>query len=118
MMGFGEFLGIDPNQYNAWEVHWASHQTWMLGFLVLLMPVMLWFFWTSLQRIRSPVKKLFLFGLRLLILGLVLLVFLQPKIEFKKTRSLKNSIAVLIDDSKSMSININHIPPKSMEFRS
>lgn len=104
MMGFGKLLGIDPHQYNAWEVHWASHDPWALGFLVLLTPVMLWFFWSSLKRVRSPAKKIFLFGLRLCILALVFLVFFQPQIEFKKIQSLKNSIAVLIDNSKSMSI--------------
>lgn len=104
MMRFGEFLGIDPNQYNAWEIHWAYHDAWALGLLIFLMPVMLWFCWSSLKRVLSPVKKIFLFGLRLLILGLVFLVFLQPQIEFKKIQSLKNSIAVLLDDSKSMSI--------------
>ena len=63
MIWFGKFLGIDPNQYNAWEVHWASHEIWTLGFLILLMPVMLWFFWSSLNRVLSPMKKRFLFGL-------------------------------------------------------
>ncbi|TDJ52512.1 MAG: hypothetical protein E2O44_00385, partial [Nitrospina sp.] len=80
MMRFGEFLGIDPNQYNAWEIHWASHDAWALGLLIFLMPVMLWFCWSSLKRVLSPVKKIFLFGLRLLILVLVFLVFLQPQI--------------------------------------
>lgn len=91
--------------YNHWEIHWGYDDGggWLAA-LGILVPVTLWFFWTSLSRISSRLKKSFLFLLRVAAFVLLLLVLLQPNLEFNKVHSLKNSIAVLLDDSRSMSI--------------
>lgn len=98
---FGEEWG----EYNAWELHWSS-DIWggTFVFLAVLIALSLWFFWTSLSRIRNPWKKIALYSLRVLTLAVVATVILQPQLEFKKIQPLKNTIAVLLDDSKSMTI--------------
>lgn len=97
--------GEEWSEYNAWELHWAS-DVWggTFAFLGVLIVLSLWFFWTSLSRVRSPWKKIFLYALRVVVLLLVAMVVLQPQVEFKKIQPLKNTVAVLIDDSKSMTI--------------
>ena len=92
-------------EYNAWELHWASG-VWggTVAFLGVLIVLSLWFFWASLSRVRSPWKKTFLYALRVFVLFLVAVVVLQPQLEFKKIQPLKNTVAVLLDDSKSMTI--------------
>ena len=97
--------GEEWEEYNAWELHWASDVFWgthvFLGALIVLS---LWFFWSSLSRVRSLWKKTFLYALRVFVLLVVAIVILQPQLEFKKIQPLKNTIAVLLDDSKSMTI--------------
>ncbi len=97
--------GEEWSEYNAWELHWTS-DVWggAFAFLGVLIVLSLWFFWTSLSRVRSPWKKTFLYVLRVVVLLLVAMVVLQPQLEFKKIQPLKNTLAVLVDDSKSMTI--------------
>jgi uncharacterized membrane protein len=97
--------GEEWGEYNAWELHWTS-DVWggTFVFLGVLIVLSLWFFWASLSRVRSPWKKAFLYTLRVIVLLLVAMVVLQPQLEFKKIQPLKNTIAVLLDDSKSMTI--------------
>jgi uncharacterized membrane protein len=97
--------GEEWSEYNAWELHWTS-DLWggAFVFLGVLIVLSLWFFWSSLSRVRSPWKKVFLYALRVFVLLLVAMVILQPQLEFKKIQPLKNTIAVLLDDSKSMTI--------------
>ncbi len=91
--------------YNQWEILWGPEQpVWIFVLLGLFVPAALWFFWTSLARIRSWPKRGFLFGLRLLAFTLLILLLLQPKLQFHQSETQKNSIAVLLDNSKSMSI--------------
>jgi uncharacterized membrane protein len=97
--------GEEWNEYNAWELHWTSDVWgWTSAFLGVLIVLSLWFFWASLARVRSPWKKAFLYALRVAVLLLVAVVVLQPQLEFKKIQPLKNTVAVLLDDSKSMTI--------------
>jgi len=97
--------GEEWSEYNAWELHWTS-DVWggTFAFLGVLIVLSLWFFWTSLSRVRSLWKKAFLYVLRVIVLLVVAMVVLQPRLEFKKIQPLKNTVAVLIDDSKSMEI--------------
>ncbi len=102
----GKLFGFDGKQFNAWEIHWALQNNVLVQVvLALMLSLTLWFFWTSLSRIRTLWKRVFLFFLRVVILSIVLLLIFQPQLELKKIQSLKNNIAVLLDDSKSMSIH-------------
>jgi uncharacterized membrane protein len=98
-----KLLGVD--KYNQWQVHWLPDNAVMvLTVLGVVVPLALWFFWTSLNRVSSRPRKLLLFALRLGAFTLLLLILLKPELEFRKSHSLKNSIAVLLDNSKSLSI--------------
>ena len=98
-------FGEEWTEYNAWELHWTS-DVWggTFAFLGVLIVLSLWFLWTSLSRIRSPWKKAGFYALRAVTLLAVAVAILQPQLEFKKIQPLKNTIAVLLDDSKSMLI--------------
>jgi len=100
-----ELLGAGPAEYNEWGIQWAPENIeWTLSLLAVMVPLALWFSWTSLARISSRLKKAFLFSLRVFAFVVLGLLLLQPQLELKKSHSLKNSIAVLLDDSKSMAI--------------
>jgi uncharacterized membrane protein len=92
-------------EYNEWGIRWGIEDMGLtLAVLGVLLPLSLWFFWTSLSRINSPIRKATLFALRVAAFILLTLVLLQPELEFRKTNSMRNSIAVLLDNSKSLSI--------------
>ena len=100
-----KIFGFDLKKYDQWQINWGLEDPWMIIiFLGLMMPLALWFFWTSLRRVGSTPKKIFLFSLRIFAFGFLLMVLLRPELEFKKSNSLKNHIAVLLDNSKSLSI--------------
>ena len=100
-----KIFGFDPKKYNQWQINWGLEDPWMIIIsLGLMMPLALWFFWTSLRRTGSTPKKIFLFSLRIFAFVFLLMVLLRPELEFKKSHSLKNHIAVLLDNSKSLSI--------------
>ena len=104
MNGLAKLLGVDSEEYNHWQLHWSPEDPVVLTVLGIVIPLGLWFFWTSLNRVGSRSRKFLLFALRLSAFTLLLLVLLKPELEFRKSQSLKNSIAVLLDNSKSLSI--------------
>jgi len=100
-----EFFGLDPGQFNEVGLSLAIKDlsyAWILTLFVV--PLALWFFWVSLKRIHSPFRKILLIGLRAFTFFLLIFILLQPELEFKKSHILKNTIAILVDDTKSMSI--------------
>jgi uncharacterized membrane protein len=100
-----ELFGLDPEQFNEVSLTLATKDlTSGLVFLLFVFPLALWFFWTSLKRIHLPLRKTFIITLRVFALLVLVFIFLQPELEFKKKHTLKNRIAVLVDDTKSMSI--------------
>nr|NIQ00575.1 hypothetical protein [Nitrospinaceae bacterium]NIR54672.1 hypothetical protein [Nitrospinaceae bacterium]NIS85089.1 hypothetical protein [Nitrospinaceae bacterium]NIT81906.1 hypothetical protein [Nitrospinaceae bacterium]NIU44170.1 hypothetical protein [Nitrospinaceae bacterium] len=100
-----QIFGPELAEYNEWQLRWAvDHLTGVLAVMGILIPIALWFFWSSLSRIRHRAKKFSMFGLRVLAFGFLLFLMLQPELEFQKSRTLQNSIAVLLDDSKSLAI--------------
>ena len=105
MNGLAKIFGFDSKDYDQWQVNWAPEDPWLIAIsLGLMMPLALWFFWTSLRRVGSKPKKVFLFFLRVVAFVLLLVILLRPELEFKKSHSLKNHIAILLDNSKSLSI--------------
>ena len=105
MMKFVEIFGFDPKEYDQWQINWVQEDQWLIFiFLDLMAPMALWFFWASLGRIGSTPKKFFLFSLRVFAFAFLLMILLRPELEFRKSHSLKNHIAVLLDNSKSLSI--------------
>ena len=100
-----EFFGPSLVEYNEWSIQWApENRAFTIAVLGVFVPLALWFFWTSLSRVPSRPKKFFLFSLRVSTFLLLGLLLLKPQLELTKSHSQKNSIAVLLDNSKSMSI--------------
>ena len=102
-----ELFGLDPEKFNEVNLTLATKDltsTWV--FLLFVFPLAAWFFWTSLKRIHLPLRKTFIITLRIFSLLMVIFIFLQPELEFKKKHTLKNRIAVLVDETKSMSIKV------------
>ena len=100
-----EWFGLDPDQFNEVTLSLSAKDfspAWIL--VLILAPLALWFFWTSLKRMHSPFRKAFLISLRVLTFFLLVFILLKPELEFKKSHILKNRIAVLVDDTKSMLI--------------
>lgn len=100
-----EWLGANSNQFNEIALNLTAKDltsTWLL--FSVLITLALWFFWTSLNRIHSAFHKILLISLRALIFLFLLFVLLKPELEFKNSYILKNRIAILVDDTKSMSI--------------
>ena len=105
MNWLAKLFGIDPKVYNQWQLHWSPEDPVVIfAVLGVLIPLALWFFWTSLNRVGSRSRKLLLFVLRVAAFTLLLLILLKPELEYRKSQTLKNSIAVLLDNSKSLSI--------------
>ena len=105
MMKFVKIFGFDPKEYDQWQINWAQEDQWLIAiFFGLMGPLALWFFWTSLRRIGSTPKKFFLFSFRILAFVFLLMILLRPELEFRKSHSLRNHIAILLDNSKSLSI--------------
>ena len=99
MNELAKIFGFDPNKYDHWQINWGLEDPWMIIIsLGLMVPLALWFFWTSLRRIGSTPKKIFLFSLRIFAFVFLLMVLLRPELVFQKSRSLKNHIAVLLDN--------------------
>jgi uncharacterized membrane protein len=111
MNWLAKLFGIDPEVYNDWQLHWSQEDPVVIfALLGVVIPLALWFFWTSLDRVGFRSRKLFLFVLRVAAFTLLLLILLRPELEFRKSQTLKNSIAVLLDNSKSLSIKTNDFP--------
>lgn len=105
MNELAKVFGFDPKEYDQWQLNWAPEDPWLIVIcLGLMVPLALWFFWTSLRRISSTPKKVFLFSLRAIAFVFLLMILLRPELEFRKSHTLKNHIAVLLDNSKSLSI--------------
>ncbi|MBT6717917.1 MAG: hypothetical protein HOB18_09835 [Nitrospina sp.] len=105
MNNLAKIFGFDPKEYDQWQLNWAPEDPWLIAVsFALITPLALWFFWTSLRRISSTPKKILLLSLRVLAFIFLLVILLRPELEVKKNHSLKNHIAILLDDSKSLSI--------------
>ena len=62
-----EWFGLDPDQFNEVAMNMAAKDLSLVWILALVVaPLALWFFWTSLKRIQSPIRKIFLIAFRVL----------------------------------------------------
>ena len=90
-----EWFGLDSGQFNEVTLNFVTKDMSLVWILALvLVPLALWFFWTSLKRIQSPLRKIFLISLRLLTFLLLVFILLKPELEFKKSHILKNVIVL------------------------
>jgi hypothetical protein len=105
MKTFIDLFDLDSGKFNEAGLDFALTELFYVWILLLFVsPLALWFFWTSLKRIHSPFRKALLISLRAFTFFLLILILLQPELEFRKSHTLKNRIAILVDSTKSMSI--------------
>jgi len=77
---------------------------WLYALAAAVVVVIVWA-WLNLERVKAFRLKAALFALRLFGLAVILFVLLQPAIELRKVVWRKTHIEVLVDDSRSMSVN-------------
>ena len=100
------------------EYHWVLLSPWQRLGLVLgggcaVLVVLL--AWRSSRRIASPWRRAALIGLRIAAVGGALLLFLQPAIELRQVAREPNRIAILVDESRSMSLREKPDGPRRIE---
>ena len=90
-------FGLDSSMFNEAGLNFALTEILHVWILLLFVTTLaLWFFWTSLKRIHSPFRKALLISLRTFTFFLFILILLQPELEFRKSHTLKNRIAILV----------------------
>ncbi len=92
--------------YNDYELvlRNAPSGFWLYALAAAVVVVIVWA-WLNLERVKAFRLKAALFALRLFGLAVILFVLLQPAIELRKVVWRKTHIEVLVDDSRSMSVN-------------
>jgi uncharacterized membrane protein len=86
----------------------GSWPSWLLGLLILAAAAFLgWFIWkrqkAALPNVRGW-RSVVIWGLQAALASLLLLLLWQPAISIASLKSQQNVVAVLVDDSRSMSI--------------
>src|SRR5207249_1631963 len=97
-------FGADPGQYN--EVHLVMHAPWgrpavVLG-LVAAAGALALAAWG--YRRERPLRRILLIRLRALAIGAALILFFQPAVQLRWVERLPNHVAVLVDNSRSMTV--------------
>lgn len=80
----------------------GSWPRWTLAFLVVCAAAGLAYFYFRTKQARQ--RQIVLWGLQTAMLGLLLLLLWQPAVSITALRSQQNIVAVLVDDSRSMSL--------------
>lgn len=81
---------------------------WLLGILLLAGAAA--FAWPFLRDHKFNVRKLIVWGLQTATLGMLLLMLWQPALSVATLRTQQNIVAVIADDSRSMSFSDNGVP--------
>lgn len=100
---------LDPQQqFNQLSFVWLSSWSGLIMALVsVIILITLWLGWHNTQKL-SIKRRSVLFSLRLCVLGLFFLLFLQPAARLEEVARVKNHVAVILDTSKSMSLPQSH----------
>ncbi len=79
---------------------------WVLILLGLLGAAVLGLSWYDL-RDMSPLRRGVLVGLRLLVYAIAVVLLLEPAVELKHVTKIKNHVAVLVDTSRSQTLQVD-----------
>jgi hypothetical protein len=82
-------------------------EPWLRVLIVALAFIALYFSWHSLRGLPSLGRRLLILSLRLLAITALVLMILEPQLEIEEMARVKNAVAVLLDSSKSMSLQDN-----------
>jgi uncharacterized membrane protein len=104
-MEFFNFFGIDTAGFDRWQIAFlGSPGLGITLVLVVLCVSYLLFSWRGSKPIESRRRGRFLLASRTLFLTLLVLMILQPALEFQKASRIKNKVAILVDTSESMGL--------------
>lgn len=98
---------LDPSGFDRWQWLWGRYPSpgWLLAGLALV-GVFLWLSYRASQSIESVWRRRFVLALRTVAVGLLGVIFFDPSIELLKTRKREQSLVILVDASRSMSLRI------------
>lgn len=97
-------LGIDAGGYDRWGLQLAgSFSPWVVALSVLAVGAGVLAWWQLRGRLR-PWRRNVLLGLRLGVLALLLVLFLEPEVQLLKTIPVRSQVLVAVDRTPSMSI--------------
>jgi hypothetical protein len=82
----------------------GAQEPWLRALVFVLVFLVLFLSWRGLRGIPSRRQKLTIFALRLLATTALALMILEPQLEIEETARIKNAVAILLDYSKSMSL--------------
>ncbi|HHT9155794.1 MAG TPA: hypothetical protein ACFYD5_08275, partial [Candidatus Tripitaka sp. YC43] len=82
----------------------GAQEPWLKVLVVVLALLTLFFSWNSLRGVPSLRHRLQIFSLRLVAVTAIVLMILEPQLEMEEMARIKNTVAILIDHSRSMSL--------------
>ncbi|MFW5968313.1 MAG: glutamine amidotransferase, partial [Persicimonas sp.] len=109
---------FDLSKYNAGDLLWLGD--WSAGWIALLAVVGAIVIAISAYDLRnlSPARRWLLVGLRSVVYGLAVLVLLEPALDLKHVSKVRSDVAVLVDQSRSMSLKADKETDKTRAERS
>jgi uncharacterized membrane protein len=82
----------------------GAQEPWLKVMVMVLALLALFFSWNSLRGVPSLRHRLQIFSLRLVAVTAIVLMILEPQLEMEEMARIKNTVAILIDHSRSMSL--------------
>lgn len=82
----------------------GAQEPWLKVLVMVLALLALFFSWNSLRGVPSLRHRLQIFSLRLVAVTAIVLMILEPQLEMEEMARIKNAVAILIDHSRSMSL--------------
>ena len=82
----------------------GAQEPWLKVTVMVLALLALFFSWNSLRGVPSLRHRVQIFSLRLVAITAIVLMILEPQLEMEEMARIKNTVAILIDHSRSMSL--------------
>lgn len=82
----------------------GAQEPWLRVSVIVLALLILFFSWKGLRTVSLRRHRLTIFSLRLVATVALVLMILEPQLEMEERARIKNTVAVLVDYSKSMSL--------------
>jgi uncharacterized membrane protein len=99
------FTDRDVSAFNDFKFRFGAEISTVYIFLIVaLFALFIYITWRNAKELKSRAKRVMLMAFRAIALTFVFLIIFQPKLELRETKKIKSAMAVLIDDSLSMSL--------------